>query len=211
MKLYDWRAAPNARRVRIFLAEKGIEIPIEEVGVPKAPTLTPEFLALSPSRLVPVLELDDGTRISEAMAICRYLEMTHPTPPLMGRDPKSAALAEMWERRGELEGIQAAGEMLRNSHPGFVDRGLPGFVVPVPQISELVERGRARIKRFFGVLDAQLEDRPFVAGDDYTVADITALCAIDFAARACKMEIPDAAIHLRRWHDAVSSRPSART
>ena len=211
MKLYDWKIAPNARRVRIFLAEKGIELPIEEVGVPKTPRLEPDFLAKSPNRLAPVLELDDGTCIAETMAICRYLESFHPDPPLMGTDPKSTALIEMWERRAEMEGMRAVAELFRNSHPAFVDRALPGWAEPIPQVEALIERGRARTDRFFKIFDAALADSAYVAGDSFSVADITTLCAIDFAAGAARVAIPDDAPNLQRWHEMVSARPSTAT
>jgi glutathione S-transferase len=211
MKLYDWKIAPNARRVRIFLAEKGIDLPIEEVGVPKTPQLEPDFLAKSPNRLAPVLELDDGTRIAETMAICRYLESFYPDPPLMGTDPKSTALIEMWERRAEMEGMQAVAELFRNSHPAFVDRGLPGWAEPIPQVEALIERGKARTDRFFRIFDAGLTDSDYIGGDSFSVADITTLCAIDFAVGAAQVEIPDDAPNLQRWHEMVSARPSTAT
>lgn len=209
MKLYDWKMAPNTRRVRMFLAEKGIDLEIEEVGQPEFPALEDEFLAKSPSRLAPVLELDDGTRIAESIAICRYLESFHPDPPLMGADPKSAAVIEMWERRAEAEGMQAVAELFRNSHPAFVDRGLPGWAEPIPQVEPLVERGRARTDHFFKIFDDRLAENEYVGGDSFSVADITVLCTADFSAGAAQVPIPDEATHMQRWHKAVSARPSA--
>lgn len=209
MKLYDWKIAPNTRRVRMFLAEKGIDIPIEEVGVPKVPALEPDFLAKSPNRLAPVLELDDGTCIAESVAICRYLESFHPDPRLMGSDPKSAAVIEMWERRAEMEGMQAVAELFRNGHPAFVDRGLPGWAEPIPQVEALVERGRARTDHFYKIFDDRLAESEFVGGDTFSIADITTLCSVDFAIGAAQVPLPDDAKHLQRWHKAVSARPSA--
>jgi len=208
MKLYIWGPAPNPRRVRMFLAEKGLEVPTEDVGA--GALLKREFLERSPHRLTPMLELDDGTLIGEAMAICRYFEALHPEPPLFGRDAKQTALIEMWERKCEQEGLLAVGEVFRNSIPAFADRGLGGFSVPVPQIPALVERGKLRVRVFFGNLDAQLAQHPFVAGDAFSVADITALCTYDFAKRVGLA--PDAsAVHVARWYAQVAARPSANT
>jgi glutathione S-transferase len=186
-----------------------LDIAIEEVGIPKSSALQPEYLVASPHRLVPALELDNGTRIGEAMAICRYLEALHPEPPLMGRDPEEAALIDMWERRAELEGMRGVVEMFRNANPGFVDRGLAGWTTPVPQIEQLVTRGQARVERFFGILEDRLGETEFLGGAAFSVADITALCTVDFAKRAAKSEIPPDATNLLRWYEAVSSRPSA--
>lgn len=206
MKLYDWKAAPNPRRVRIFLAEKGLSIPREEVGAGWA--LKPEFIAKSAHRLAPMLELDDGTLIGEAMAICRYFEAEHPEPRLFGTDAKSIALVEMWERKCDFEGMQAVAEVFRNSLPAFADRALAGYDVPVPQLPALVERGKLRVQRFFCELDQRLSTQRYVAGTVYSVADITGLCAVDFAKRV-KLEMPTACAQLMRWHAEVSARPSA--
>ncbi len=208
MKLYDWKGAPNPRRVLIFLKEKGIDMPIIEAGADKSALLTDEFLASDGQRMVPALELDDGTRIGEAMAICRYLEVLHPEPPLMGTDPLDCAFVDMWERRADMEGIGAAGELFRNFHPAFDGRGLPGRSERVEQIPELIERGRARMNWFFEKFDAQIGGNPFVTGDRFTVADITAFCATNFAEKVCKVEIPETYENFRRWYEAVSARPS---
>lgn len=209
MKLYDWGAAPNPRRVRIYLAEKGIVVPTEDVGVPNSGELKPAFLAAHPHRRVPLLELDDGTCIGEAMAICRYFEALHPEPPLMGRNPKEMALIDMWERIAEFEGLQAVSENFRNSRRSFADRAIAGYAGALPQIPELVERGALRTRLFFEKIDAQLAGHEFVVGDGYSTADITALCTVDFAG-FCKLPVPDDCTHLMRWHAAVSARPSAK-
>jgi glutathione S-transferase len=209
MKLYDWGAAPNPRRVRIFLAEKGIELPIEDVGVPNSGDLKPEFLAAHPHRRVPMLELDDGTCIGEAMAICRYVEALHPDPPLMGGNPKEIGLIDMWDRIAEFEGLQAVAENFRNSRRTFTDRALAGYANALPQIPALIERGEIRTRVFFEKIDAQLVDNEFVAGDSYSAADITTLCTVDFA-KFCKLTVPDEHTSLQRWYEAVSARPSAR-
>lgn len=208
MKIYDWHIAPNPRRLHIFLAEKGLEIELVEVGQEDL-TLAPSFKERYPHMMVPMLELDDGTCIGEAMAICRYLEELHPEPPLMGIDAKDRAIIAMWEKRANEEGMLPASELFRNTHPRFADRGLPGSSEPIPQIPELRDRGRARLDRFFAKFDRQLGDNAFVAGPRFTVADATALCAVDFAGWS-EVKIPDGHDHLRRWYDAVSARPSAK-
>ncbi len=208
MKIYDWHIAPNPRRLHIYLAEKGLKIPLEEVGGEDL-KLKPSYVAKYPHAMVPMLELDDGTCIGEAMAICRYFEELHPNPPLMGTDAKDKACVEMWEKRANEEGMLAASELFRNTHPAFAERGLPGSAEPIKQVPELVERARARMDRFYRKFDAQLANNEFVAGSRYTVADATTLCAVDFG-KWSEMEIPTDCKCLRRWHDAVSARPSAK-
>jgi glutathione S-transferase len=206
MKLFTWGPAPNPRRVRIFVAEKGIAIATEDVG--ERAQLKADFLARDPNRLTPALELDDGTLIGEAAAICRYLDGLHPEPPLFGRNPTQAALIDMWERKCEFEGLQATAEVFRNSLPAFVDRGLGGYAVSIPQIPALIERGRVRMNAFYGKLDAQLAGGEYIVGDALSMADITGLCAIDFAIRV-KIPIPDECKRVKAWHARVSARPSA--
>jgi glutathione S-transferase len=208
MKLYDWKGAPNPRRVLIFLREKGIEMPVIDAGSDEGARLSDGYLASHSQRLVPVLELDDGTRIGEAMAICRYLESIHPEPPLMGSDALDRARIDMWERRADMEGIGAASELFRNSHPAFAGRGLPGRAERIEQIPELVERGRARMAWFIEKFDAQIGDNPFVTGADFSVADITAFCAANFADKVCKVRIPKSCGNFTRWYEAILSRPS---
>lgn len=208
MKLYNWQPAPNCRRVRMFILEKGLELPpIEEVG--DKVRLSREYIKIWPHALVPMLETDDGLRIGEAMAICRFLEDEYPDPNLMGLDGREKACIEMWERRAHDQGLTGAAEVLRNSHPIFVDRGLPGSLEPVPQIPALIERGRGRVGRFYRMLDDQLTQRRFVAGDRFTVADITTLCSIDFAT-IVGIQIPDDCANIGRWHHEVSTREAAR-
>ena len=208
MKIYDWHIAPNPRRLHIYLAEKGLKIPLEEVGGENL-LLDPAYVAKYPHAMVPVLVLDDGTHIGEAMAICRYFEETHPNPPLMGTDAKDKAVVAMWEKRANEEGMLASSELFRNTHPAFADRGLPGSAEPIKQLPELVVRARARLDRFFNKFDAQLADNEFVAGKRYTVADATALCAVDFA-KWTDVDIPAHCKNLKRWHTEVSARPSAK-
>ncbi|MDT0633623.1 glutathione S-transferase [Spectribacter hydrogenoxidans] len=207
MKLYDWSIAPNPRRVRMYLAERDIDIEIIQAGAPDQLDLHDWFLKLNPRRRVPLLELDDGTHIGEAMAICRYFEAAQPASDLFGRDARETGLVEMWEREADSSGLQAGGEHVRNAHPAFKDRALPGYAEPTPQIAELAERGRMRYLDFLKRIDQQLADCEFLAGNIFTVADITAFCTIDFW-RKFRLPIPKDAEHLQRWFDAVSQRPS---
>lgn len=207
MRFYDCRTAPSPRRVRIFMAEKGLKLATVQVDLRHGEQLGDEFKKLNPWCTVPVLELDDGTTISEVVAVCRYLEEVYPDPPLMGLDAKDRAVVAMWDHRFESEGFLAAGEVLRNSAPGLKDRALTG-AASVEQIAALVERGRARVRRFLTALDEQLGANQFVTGPRYTIADITAQVATDFAIRL-DLPIPQDHVHARRWHDAVSQRPSA--
>ena len=207
MKFYDCATAPSPRRVRIFAAEKGIELPTVQVDLRSGEHFGEAFRAVNPTCTVPVLELDDGTAIYESVAVCRYLEAAYPEPPLMGSSPAEQGVVAMWDHRIEIEGFQAAAEMFRNTARGMKGHALTG-PDPVDQIPELAERGRMRVGRFFETLETQLDGREFVTGSSYTVADITALIAVDFISRL-KMEIPESCGHLRRWHEAVSARPSA--
>jgi len=207
MQLYVWGKAPNPRRVRMYLAEKGLAVPMQDAG--DGPQLSASYKAKYPFAMVPMLELDDGTQIGEAMAICRYFETLHPTPALMGTDAREKAVIEMWERRAYDEGLVGAAEVFRNTHPAFKDRSVPGHADPVPQVQALQARGRQRLRRFFEMLDGQVSNNEFIAGDRISVADITALCAIDFAKIRAETSIPEDHGNLRRWYEVVSSRPSA--
>ena len=207
MKLYDYTVAPNPRRVRIFLAEKGIALPTIQVDLRAGEQFTPEFRAINPACTVPVLEFDNGQRIAEVVAICVYFEAIHPDPPLMGIGPQDRAIVAAWQSRAEREGLLAVAEAFRNSTPGLKGRALPG-PDNYDQIPALAERGRARVARFFEAIDRALADREFVAGDRYSIADITALVTVDFAAWI-KLSIPGACRHLDRWHKAMAARPSA--
>jgi glutathione S-transferase len=192
----------------MFLAEKGVDIPTVQINTREREQFSDSYRGLNASCVVPTLELDDGTCIGESVAICRYIEGTHPEPPLMGRDPKEAAVIEMWSRRAEIEGYLAAAEAVRNAAPMFEDRGLPGVTGGVPQIPALIARGKQTLGRFFEKLDQQLADNRYVAGADISIADITAYVAIDFAKRA-EVEIPAACTNVARWFAEISERPSA--
>jgi glutathione S-transferase len=207
MKFYDCASAPSPRRVRIFLAEKGIAVPTVQVDLRNGEQFTDGFRAINPDCTVPVLELDDGTYIRDAIGICVYFEAARPDPPLMGGDPKGKAVIAAAQRRAEREGFYAVVDALRNFTPGLKGHALPGPDT-YEQIPALAERGRARVLRFFQSLEAELAGRAFVAGPDYSIADITALVTVDFAKRI-KLAIPEGSVHLRRWYDAVSARPSA--
>ncbi len=208
MKIYDWHIAPNPRRLNIYLAEKGLKVELVEVGQEDL-SLAPWFKAKYPHAMVPMLELDDGTMIGEAMAIARYFEEIHPAPPLMGVDPRDKAIVEMWEKRANEEGMLPASELFRNTHEKFAERGLPGAADAIPAIPELRDRGRARLTRFFEKFDRQLAENEFVAGKRWTVADATTLAAVDFAGWS-DVKIPASCRNLQRWYDAVSARLSAK-
>lgn len=208
MLFYDCATAPSPRRVRMFIAEKGMEIPVREVDLRSGEHLQPEFRKRNPDCTVPALELDDGTVIGESLAICSYLEEIQPEPPLMGRTPAERAKVLMWNARIEQQGLAAVAEAFRNHSRGFVGRALTGKE-GFDQIPELVPRGRRRAELFIDMLDARLEGRDFVVGDTITIADITALVTVDMAAWI-KLPIPEACKNLRRWHAAMGARPSAK-
>ena len=200
MKLYDGGRAPNPRRVRIFLAEKGMSVPVERIDLASLEHKSAEFTAINPLQRVPVLELDDGTVITESIAICRYFEGLRPEPPLFGRGAVEEALVEMWNRRLELNFYQAVAAVFRHTNPGM--KGMED------QVPEWGEKNRPRVFEFLALLDRELTDRMFVAGDHYTVADITALVAVDFM-RPAKLIMPEEFVNLRRWHLQVGERTSA--
>ena len=208
MKLYDFALAPSPRRVRMFIAEKQIEIPTVQINTREREQFSDEYRAVNPNCVVPTLVLDDGTCLGESVAICRYLEEIHPEPALMGRDAREKAEIEMWSRQAEIEGYLAAAEAVRNAAPMFEDRGLPGVPGGVPQIPALIERGKRTLARFFPKLDRQLAANRFLAGDAFSIADITAYVAIDFAGRA-EIEIPADCPDLAHWFAEVGERPSA--
>lgn len=209
MKLYDFPLSPSPRRARMFAAEKGIELEIVTVNIREMEQFEEPFRRLSPNCTVPVLELDDGTALCDSFAIWRYLEEIQPEPPLFGRTPLEKAIVEEWLRRVELEGYQACVEALRNGAERFKDRAVPG-PVPFAQIPELAERGRKRIRLFFETLDKRLAESSYVAGPEFTAADIHALISMDFAAGAVQETPPDNLAVLKAWHEKVSARPSAK-
>ena len=173
MKLYDGGRAPNPRRVKVFLAEKGITVPIEQVDLGSMAHKSSAFTAINPVQRVPALQLDDGTVITESIAICRYFEKLHPSPPLFGTDAKDMAVIEMWERRMEFHLLGPVSQVFRNSHPAMKE-------MEVPQVPAWAEANKPRVMDFLALLDRELKDRRYVAGDIYTVADITGMIAMDF-------------------------------
>ncbi|SHL30003.1 glutathione S-transferase [Bradyrhizobium lablabi] len=207
MKLYQSNASPNSRRVRIFLAEKGISMPIVPVDLGAREQFSDAYAAINPRRVVPTLVLDDGTAIGEVPAILRYLEEIHPEPPLLGVTPKNKALVAMWERRAELEGFAAAMEAVRNAVPALKNRAIAG-PHDYEQIPALIERSRKRVINFYADFNTRLADVPLVAGDSFSVADITAIVTVDFATKAAGLPIADEHTALKRWYDLISARAS---
>ena len=208
MKFYDCATAPSPRRVRIFLAEKGITVPTVQVNLREGEHLTAAFRKLNPDCTVPVLELDNGAVINDAIAMCVYFEETQPEPPLIGATAQEKAITIAWNRRVERDGFYAVMEAFRNSTPGLKGRALPG-PDDYEQIPALAERGRTRVRRFFETLNSRLGESPFVAGPRYSLADITAQVTIEFAKRA-KLTPPESCTHLIGWFATVSARPSAK-
>ena len=202
MKLYDTKTAPNPRRTRIFLAEKGIEVPTEQVDMVAFQHKTPEYTAINPLQRMPSLVLDDGTVITESIAICRYFETLQPEPPLFGSGAKEMALVEMWNRRCEINFFANVAAVFRHLHPAMKE-------FEVPQVPAYAEAMRPRAIWFLELLDKELAAREFIAGDRFSVADITTLCAVDFM-KPARLQMPEGAANVKRWHAAVSARLSAR-
>jgi glutathione S-transferase len=207
MKLYQSSASPNSRRVRVFLAEKGISMPLVPVDLGAKEQFSEAYAAINPRRVVPALVLDDGTAIGEVPVILRYLEEVFPEPPLFGATPQARARAAMWERRVELDGFAAVMEAVRNAVPGLKSRAIAG-PHDYEQIPALVDRSRKRVGHFYADFDTRLAEVPYVAGDAFSAADITAVVTVDFASRAASLPIPEAHAALRRWYDLVSARAS---
>ena len=201
MKLYETARAPNPRRVRIFLAEKGISVPAEQVDIMKQEHKEPGYTAINPVQRVPALVLDDGTVIAESIAICRYFEEVQPEPPLFGTGAAGRAEVEMWQRILEFELLGAVAATFRHLHPAMA-------TLEQPQVAAWGEANRDKLARFLGLLDRQLADRTFVCGGTFSVADITGLVGIDFM-KPARLAVPAELAHVRRWHEAVASRPSA--
>lgn len=209
MKLYDFTPSPSPRRARVFAAEKGIALDLVSVNVREGEQFAGSFRALSPNCTVPVLELDDGTLLCDSFAIWRYFEDIQPEPPLLGTTALEKARIEEWLRRIELEGYQAAVEALRNKAERFKDRAVPS-TASFAQIPALAERGHKRIQVFFETLDKRLDESEYVAGPDFSAADIHAMITVDFAGGAIQETPPDSLAALKAWHEKVSARPSAK-
>jgi len=209
MKLYDCSTAPSPRRARIFLAEKGIKTEVIQVDLKNKGQCNPEFLKINPRAAVPVLELDDGTVITENEGIAQYLEAAYPEPPLLGVTPVERGQVAMWNAIIEFDGFIPAQNALRNRAKGLVGRACTG-PTDYEQIPALSERGLARTKEFFTFLNNRLSDREFIAIDQFSMADISAVVIVDFA-KWVKVNIEDHQTHLRRWYDLVSVRPSMKS
>jgi glutathione S-transferase len=199
MKLYDGGRAPNPRRVRIFLAEKGLSVEMEKIDLASLQHKSAEFTAINPLQRVPVLVLDDGTVITESIAICRYFEALRPQPALFGRGAVEQALVEMWNRRVELNLYMGVSAVFRHLHPAMKELE--------NQIPEWGEANKPRVADFLALLNRELKDRMFIAGDHYSVADITALVAIDLM-KPARLSMPDGMVNIQRWHAQVSERAS---
>jgi len=202
VKLYDSKMAPNPRRTRIFLAEKGIEVPMEQVDMMAFEHKTPEYTAINPLQRMPALVLDDGTVIAESLAICRYFDALQPEPALFGTGAKEIGLIEMWSRRCENNLFATVAAVFRHLHPAMKE-------LEVPQVPAWAEVNKPRVMDFLKLLDRQLSEHEFIAGDRYSVADITAQVTIDFM-KVPRLAVPEELTNVKRWHAAVSARPSAR-
>lgn len=207
MKFYDCKTAPSPRRVRIFAAEKGLQLETIEVDLGKGEQFATEFRDINPDCTVPVLELDDGTRLTEVLAICQYLEELQPEPALIGKTAEQRAMVMMWTLKVEQHGLMACRDAFRNFAKGLKGHALTG-PVKYDQIPELAERGRKGVLVFLQRLEQRLAESEFVAGDYYSIADITVMVLVDFAAWI-KIGIPGDAQHLQRWYDAASSRSAS--
>ncbi len=201
MKLYDGGRAPNPRRVRIFLAEKGIEVPTVPVDMGAMGHRSQEVASLNPLRRLPVLVLDDGTVLTETVAISRYFEELHPEPALFGRGALGKAKVEMWQRRMELVFMAHVANAFRHIHPAMKEW-------EVPQFPEFGESNKPKALEFLSLLDEELTDREFVAGDEFSIADITGLVAMDFM-KPARIAVPEHLRNVRRWYDGLRTRPSA--
>jgi len=202
MKLLDQPQAPNPRRVNIFLAEKGIDVPRDVLNIPKKEHLSDEIKALNPMQRLPILVLDDGTALSESVAICRYFEELQPEPPLMGTTAIEKATIEMWQRHAEFDVLGPIASCFRHLHPAMAE-------LEVPQVPAWGEANRERAMKGLAMLNDRLEKTAYLAGDSFSIADITALCAIDMM-KLARIEMPSDFAALKRWYGDVSARPSAK-
>lgn len=201
MKLFDGGRAPNPRRVRVFLAEKGIKVPLVPIDMGALEHKGDVISERNPLMRLPVLELNDGTIITESVAICRYFEELQPEPALFGRGALGKALVEMWQRRMELNLLASVAAVFRHIHPAMK-------AWEIPQVPEWGEANKPKVLDFLGLLDGELAGREFAAGDEYSIADITGMIAIDFM-KPARITVPEGLVNVRRWHKALSERPSA--
>ncbi len=201
MKLYDGGKAPNPRRVRIFLAEKGIKVDLVPVDIGGLEHKGAGYTAINPLQRVPSLVLDDGTILTESMAICRYFEGIQPEPNLLGTPGLEAATVEMWNRRVEMHLLFSVAQVFRHLHPAMK-------ALEVPQVMEWGEANKPHVASFLKLLDGELAKRAFIAGDRYTVTDITALVALDLM-KPAKLTVPDELANVKRWYAEINARPSS--
>ncbi len=206
MKFYDCSTAPSPRRVRIFIAEKGLDIPVQQVDLRNGEQLSATFRALNADCAVPVLQLDDGRMLSEVVAICQYLEEVSPDPRLMGVDAAERATVLMWNAKIEQQGLSATADAFRNSAKGFKDRALTG-PHNYAQIPQLAERGMQRAVHFSQRLDELFASNAYVIGKAISIADISAFLFVEFASRLKAIDLDDFE-NLRRWHESVGERPA---
>lgn len=201
MMLYDTRTAPNPRRVRMYLAEKGLSVPMTQVDLGKMEHKSEAFRALNPHVQTPVLVLDDGFALSETIAICRYFEELHPNPPLFGVGARGKAVVEMWQRRVEFGLMISVQAVFRHTHPAMTQ-------LENPQVREIAENHRPRVAAWLEMFDKELANRPFVAGEAFSVADITAFVAVEFM-RPARLAVPETLVNVGRWRAEIAARPSA--
>ena len=200
MKLYDGGRAPNPRRVTLFLAEKGVTVETVPVDMGAMEHKSEALSGLNPLQRLPVLVLDDGTVLTETVAICRYIEEIHPQPPLFGSTPLERAVVEMWQRRVEFHLFMPVAHAFRHLHPAMASW-------EVPQVAEWGEANKPKAIEFLRLLDAELAGRPFVAGEHFTIADITAYVSVNFM-KLARIPLPEDLPHVRRWHGEIAARPA---
>ena len=207
MKLYDFELAPNAQRVRVFLAEKGLEVPTEQLNVSDDDQFVEPFTSMNPFHCVPFLELDDRTVIAESMSICRYLEELHPEPPLFGRTAEERAVIDMWLRRFELDAFIPMLHAVRNHVPMFAGRVVPGTRTDLPQLPVMVTRGKEMMEVFLARVEPHMAQNEFIAGPDFTIADITGFFTVRMT-NALEMDITTSYPAVTAWFAKVSQRPA---
>jgi glutathione S-transferase len=200
MLLFDNSWAPNPRRVRIFLAEKGVSIPSRQIDLRKAEHWQAEFTAINALQKLPALELDDGAVLTESVAICRYIEELHPETPLFGRDAREKAFVEMWNRRLELSLMGPIAHVFRHLHPGMRN-------AEIPQVAAWGEANKPKALAFLDVFDRHLMSNRYAAGDHFSIADITGFVALSMMGSA-KLPWPDHIAAVTRWHNEIAARPS---
>ena len=207
MKLYDFELAPNAQRVRVFLAEKGLEVPTQQLNVRDDDQFVEPFTSMNPFHCVPFLELDDGKVIAESMSICRYLEELHPEPPLFGRTTEERAVIDMWLRRFELDAFIPMLHAVRNHVPMFAGRVVPGTRTDLPQLPVMVTRGKEMMEVFLTRVEPHMAQNEFIAGPDFTIADITGFFTVRMT-NALEMDLTTSYPAVTAWFAKVSARPA---